>query len=93
MLATFCLLILAATSLFNIYAHWIDDGLLGRVVFMGMFFTCGAGLIHIYHHGSAPMFVWSTLLVLVTLSYLRGSCVKSIRYYRYGRVVHAKKHQ
>lgn len=93
MLSAFCLLIIAATALFNIYAHWIDDGLIGRLVYMGLFFTCSAGLIHIYDNGSAPLFIWSTLLVLVTLSYLRGVCVKSIRYFRYWRLSHAKNNQ
>lgn len=90
MLSAFCLTIISATALFNIYAHWIDDGLIGRLVYMGLFITCGAGLIHIYDSGGAPKFIWSTLLVLVTLSYLRAVCVKSLRYFRYWRLAHAK---
>lgn len=93
MLSAFCLLIIAATALFNIYAHWIDDGLIGRLVYMGLFLTCSAGIIHITNDGSAPTFIWSTLLVLVTLSFLRGVCVKSIRYFRYWRISHAKNNQ
>lgn len=93
MLSAFCLSIIAATALFNIYAHWIDDGLLGRLVFMGLFLTCGAGLIHIYKDGSAPLFIWSTLLVLVTLSFMRSVCVKSVRYIKYRRLIHAKNSQ
>lgn len=93
MLSAFCLSIIAVTALFNIYAYWIDDGLLGRLVFMGLFLTCGAGLIHIYKDGSAPLFIWSTLLVLVTLSFLRSVCVKSVRYIKYRRLIHAKNSQ
>lgn len=93
MLSAFCLSVIAIISLINIYAHWIDDGLLGRLVFMGLFLTCSAGLIHLITNGSAPMFIWSTLLVLVTLSFLRSACVKSVRYVKYRRLIHAKNHQ
>lgn len=93
MLSAFCLTIIAVSALINIYAHWIDDGLIGRLVYMGLFFTCSAGLIHMFNSGAAPMFIWSTLLVLVTLTYLRSVCVKSIRYFRYWRLIHAKNNQ
>lgn len=35
-LGILCLVVLGVASLVNIYAHWIEDGLVGRLLYMAM---------------------------------------------------------
>lgn len=93
MLSLICLLVIASSCLINIYAHWIEDGLIGRIIYMGVFFTCSAALIHLYQEGSVPQFIWATLLVMVTMLFVRSVGVKSVRYLKYWRRIHVKNDQ
>lgn len=86
-----CLMVIGATSLFNIYAHWIEDGLFGRLLYMATAITCAAGLVH-YTDDAVPYHIATTLIVLFTMKGLRNACVRSLRFYRYRKAIHAKKH-
>lgn len=87
-----CLLVIGVTSLINIYAHWIEDGLVGRLLYMAAAMTAGAGLIK-FGNTSVPEHFQSTIIALFALSMLRNLCVRSVRYVKYRRTTHAKKHQ
>lgn len=84
-----CLIVLGVVSLINIYAHWIEDGLFGRLLYMAMVLTCIAGLIR-FTDSSVPQHIASTILVLFALMSVRNLCVKSVRYFKYRRTIHAK---
>lgn len=91
-LGAFCLIVISVTSLINIYAHWIEDGLLGRLLYMAAVFTAGAGLVH-YLSGPIPTFIFPTLIILFTLKSVRNVSVKSFLAFKYRRTINAKKHQ
>ena len=90
MLIAFFLLIVIVTSLINIYAYWIEDGLIGRLLYMGCVFTAGAGLFHIIND-KMPVFIYPTLIALFALKSIRHLCAKYMRYFKY-RSIYAKKH-
>lgn len=86
----FCLIVITVTSLINIYAHWIDDGLFGRLLHMAVVLTCAAGFIR-YIDNNIPYQIASTLIFLYMLKSVRNLCVRSVRYYKYRRtLIHAK---
>lgn len=86
-----CFIVIAVTSLINIYAYWIEDGLLGRVLYMGCVITSAAGLVHSFR-GDVPPFIWQTLLALIAVKSIRHICARSIRYFKY-RGLYAKNNQ
>lgn len=87
-----CLVVIGVTSLINIYAHWIDDGLFGRLLYMATVITCAAGLVH-YVGGSIPYHIATTLIVIFMLHRVRNLCARSVRYMKYRRTIHAKNNQ
>jgi hypothetical protein len=87
-----CLLVILVTALVNIYAHWIEDGLVGRMLYMALAFTSVAGLIR-YTSASIPEHLTSTIVVLYSLLGIRSLAVKSTRYIKYRRTIHAKNNQ
>lgn len=87
-----CLIVIAVTSLINIYAHWIEDGLIGRVLYMGCVITSVAGVWHVFS-GTVPALIWQTLLALIALKSIRHLCAKYARMLKYRRTIHAKHKQ
>lgn len=86
-----CLVIISVTSLFNIYAHWLEDGLIGRLLYMATALTCVAGLVR-YIDATIPEHIANTLIVLFAVKGVRNVCVRSARYFKYRKAIHAKKH-
>lgn len=86
-----CLIVIGVTSLINIYAHWVDDGLLGRLLYMSTAVTCAAGLVK-YANSDVPYHIATTLLVLFTVKTVRNLSVRSARYIKYRKQINAKKH-
>lgn len=86
-----CLLVILVTALINIYAHWIEDGLVGRMLYMAAVLTCAAGLWH-YADNTIPEHLTTTLLSLLAAIFLRCTAVKSYTAFKYRRTIHAKKH-
>ena len=64
------LVMLCVSSLVNIYAEWIEDGLVGRIIYMSTAIVCISGLVAVEVHGVQPK-------LLVTIALL--CAVKSIR--------------
>ena len=91
-LGVVCLLVILVTALINIYAHWIEDGLVGRMLYMALAFTSVAGLIR-YTSASIPEHLASTLVVIYSLMAVRNITVRSTRYFKYRRNIHAKNNQ
>lgn len=87
-----CLVVIGITSLINIYAHWIDDGLFGRLLYMATVITCAAGLVR-YINNDIPYHIATTLIVLFMLHRIRNLCARSVRYMKYRRTIHAKHKQ
>ncbi|ELY3481114.1 hypothetical protein SMX18_003206 [Salmonella enterica subsp. enterica serovar Dublin] len=87
-----CLLAIIATSLINIYAHWIEDGLFGRLLYMASAMTATSGLAHLVT-GAIPPYIITTLIAILTLKSIRHICVKGARYYKYRRMYVKPKHQ
>lgn len=88
-LGIICLVVLGLVSLVNIYAHWIEDGLVGRLLYMALAFTCAAGLIR-WTNSYVTTAVGVSLIVIFALLALRNVLVKSVRYVKYRRRNHAK---
>ena len=87
-----CLIVLGVVSLINIYAHWIEDGLFGRLLYMATALTCVAGLIK-FTNSTVPEHLAATLIVLQTALGVRDVCHRFILRLKYRRNFHAKKHQ
>lgn len=90
-LGLMCLVVLGVVSLINIYANWIEDGLFGRLLYMATVITCAAGVIR-YTDNTVPYHIATTLIFLFMLKSVRNISVKSVRYFKYRRTIHAKKH-
>ncbi|EKO7540755.1 hypothetical protein P0845_004299 [Salmonella enterica] len=91
-LGVLCLAIMAAVSLINIYAHWIEDGFVGRLLYMATALTCAAGMAK-FTNSSMPEHLAATLIVLQTATGVRDVCHRLILRLKYRRTIHAKKHQ
>lgn len=87
-----CLIIMAAISLINIYAHWIEDGFVGRLLYMATVLTCVAGLAK-FTNSTVPEHLAATLIVLQTALGVRDVCHRFTLRLKYRRHIHAKKHQ
>ncbi|CCG55233.1 putative holin, class II [Salmonella phage vB_SenS-Ent1] len=86
-----CLAAIIATSLINIYAHWIEDGLFGRLLYMASAMTATSGLAHLVT-GAIPPYIITTLIAILTLKSIRHICVKGARWYKYRRMYVKPKH-
>lgn len=84
-----CLVIITVVSLINIYSHWIEDGFVGRLLYMATVITCVAGLAK-FTDSSVPEHLAATLIVLQTALGVRDVYH---RFVKYRRNFHAKKHQ
>lgn len=91
-LGAICLLILGSSALINIYAHWIEDGLIGRLLYMALALSSFAGLLS-YSDQTMPVHIIHTIVVIFTLLSVRNVCVRTTRYAKYRKLIHAKKHQ
>lgn len=87
-----CLILIATVSLINIYARWIEDGFVGRLLYMATVLTCVAGLAK-FTNSSVPEHLVTTLIVLQTALGVRDVCHRFILRLKYRRNFHAKKHQ
>lgn len=87
-----CLIIIGLVSLINIYAHWVEDGLFGRLLYMATVITCTAGVVR-YTDNTVPYHIATTLIFLFMLKSVRNISVKSVRYFKYRRTIHAKHKQ
>ncbi|HBI0435737.1 TPA: hypothetical protein KYJ64_004587 [Salmonella enterica subsp. enterica serovar Dublin] len=86
-----CLVAIIATSLINIYAHWIEDGLFGRLLYMAAAMTATSGLAHLVT-GAIPPYIITTLIAILALKSIRHICVKGARWYKYRRMYVKPKH-
>ena len=64
------LVMLCVSSLVNIYAEWIEDGLIGRIIYMVTAIVCLSGILAVESHGPQTN-------ILVTVALLCG--LKSVR--------------
>lgn len=79
-----CLVVMGGVALINIYAHWIEDGLVGRLLYMALALTCAVGLLR-YTSASDPEHLMPTIVVIFCLLGIRSLAVKSMRYFKYRR--------
>ena len=87
-----CLVIMTVVSLINIYSHWIEDGFVGRLLYMATVVTCVAGLAK-FTNSSVPEHLAATLIVLQTALGVRDVCHRFVLRLKHRRTIHAKKHQ
>ena len=87
-----CLVTMTVVSLINIYAHWIEDGFVGRLLYMATVLTCVAGMAK-FTNSSVPEHLAATLIVLQTALGVRDVCHRFVLRLKYRRTIHAKKHQ
>ncbi len=83
-LGVICLVVLGVVSLINIYAHWIEDGLVGRLLYMALALTCAAGLFR-WTNSYVTTAVGVSVIVIFALLALRNVTVKSVRYFKHRR--------
>lgn len=86
------LVVVAAASLVNIYSDRIDDGLLGRLLYMGIVVTCLAGLVKLANGNSLALICPVLLTQFAALS-VRDVCVRTLRHARQRRRHDDPKHQ
>ena len=84
-----CLVIVTVVSLINIYSHWIEDGFVGRLLYMATVITCVAGLAK-FTNSSVPENLAATLIVLQTALGVRDVCHRFVLRLKYRRTIHAK---
>ena len=87
-----CLVIMTVVSLINIYSRWIEDGFVGRLLYMATVITCVAGLAK-FTNSTVPEHLVTTLIVLQTALGVRDVCYRFVLHLKYRRTIHAKKHQ
>ena len=87
-----CLVIITAVSLINIYSHWIEDGFVGRLLYMATVLTCVAGLAK-FTNSTVPEHLAATLIVLQTALGVRDVCHRFVLRLKYRRIIHAKHKQ
>ena len=87
-----CLVIMTVVSLINIYSHWIEDGFVGRLLYMATVLTCVAGLAK-FTNSSVPEHLAATLIVLQTALGVRDVCHRFVLCLKYRRTTHAKHKQ
>ncbi len=91
-LGILCLVVLGVASLINIYAHWIEDGLVGRLLYMAMALTCAAGLVK-WADSYITSVVGATLICLFAMLSIRNVAIRTVRYFKHRRKYDAKKYQ
>lgn len=64
------MLVMGASSLFNVYNGRVDDGLFGRVLYILTAVVCAAGCIHLLQGRMSPTLP-ETLITLVALRQIR----------------------
>ena len=87
-----CLVIMTVVSLINIYSHWIEDGFVGRLLYMATALTCVASLAK-FTNSSVPEHLAATLIVLQTALGVRDVCHRFVLRLKYRRTIHAKHKQ
>lgn len=83
-LGVICLVVLGVVSLINIYAHWIEDGLVGRLLYMALALTCAAGLFR-WTNSYVTTAVGVSVIVIFAMLVLRDITVKTVRYFKHRR--------
>ena len=84
-----CLVIMTVVSLINIYSHWIEDGFVGRLLYMATVLTCVAGLAK-FTNSTMPEHLAATLIVLQTALGVRDVCHRFALRLKYRRTIHVK---
>ena len=87
-----CLVIMTVVSLINIYSHWIEDGFVGRLLYMATVLTCVAGMAK-FTNSTVPEHLAATLIVLQTALGVRDVCHRFVLRLKYRRTIHAKHKQ
>lgn len=87
-----CLVIMTVVSLINIYSHWIEDGFVGRLLYMATVITCVAGLAK-FTNSTVPEHLAAALIVLQTALGVRDVCHRFVLRLKYRRTIHAKHKQ
>ena len=87
-----CLVIMTVVSLINIYSHWIQDGFVGRLLYMATALTCVASLAK-FTNSTVPEHLAATLIVLQTALGVRDVCHRFTLRMKYRRITHAKHKQ
>lgn len=79
-----CLVAIAAASVFNIACAYVKDGLLDRLYYWAMLFTCVAGLFQVANHQNHYVLV-QTFTVLVALRFVQMVSLRLLFIYRHRR--------
>ena len=83
-----CLVIMTVVSLINIYSHWIQDGFVGRLLYMATALTCVASLAK-FTNGTVPEHLAATLIVLQKALGVRELCHRFVLRLKYSRTINA----
>lgn len=76
----FALVAIFATSLINIYAHFIDDSFLDRIVFSALALVSLAALLHVVQ-GEVPQHVGVAVIVLMAVKQICSVASKAWRWH------------
>lgn len=76
-LAILLFLIIGASSLFNVYAPSVQDGLFGRVLYLLTAMTCIVGLLQT---GDVSDATWTALIWLFALRALRSAVLNGVKH-------------
>lgn len=79
-LGVFALVAILVTSLINIYARFIDDSLLDRLIFSAMALVTLAALLHVIQ-GEVPQRVGASIIVLMAVRQIVSVCGKAYRWH------------
>lgn len=77
MIIAILLLVIGASSLFNVYAPSVQDGICGRVLYLLTAMTCIIGLMQT---GDVSNTVWSVLIWLFALRTLRNAVLNGVKH-------------
>lgn len=78
----FSLVMLGVSSLVNIYAEWIEDGLVGRIIYMITAIVCLSGILAVESHGPQTN-ILVTVALLCGLKSVRNATVATYNHLKY----------
>lgn len=76
------LFIIMGVALFNVYSPFIDDGWLGRLLYMASAGTCAVGLLNLEDEHVLATVVFTQLFIFA-LRQIRNVVLRSWRYFKY----------
>lgn len=65
-----CILVIAASCIFNIYSRWVDDTLADRIYYWAMLITSACAMLGYFGEASNPKLIFQTYMALIAVRFV-----------------------